>query len=747
MRNAIIDYNRYIQQTCILLSLYFMIQANSILAQQYFRFDYLPVKSNNTSLQYPWTGGINNAQFGMVDVNHDNRKDLVVYNKSNNNFLIFTSTQNNSTQYHFSSKYAAHFPPVNGWFIMKDYNCDGIEDIFTYNNVANIKVYTAYYANDTLKFKLQQDGFFYQGVSGKINLYCSDVIKPALADVNKDGDLDVISFNVFGNRLQYYENQQKELALPCDSLFFTKADNCWGNVLDTLAAAYALNDTCTFKFNRPNSNENIMHTGSSLAAIDIDANETTDLAIGSIGLNSLTLLYNLGTKNYASIQQQDITFPNYNIPFDVSSFGSPSFVDANNDGFTDMLVSTFDVGTANINNIWYYKNTKTSGTPSIELALQQKNFLLENMIDAGENSYPCFFDADGDGLKDILLGSGGFKDYVQAAVYKLQLYKNIGNAEQAAFELIDDDYLGVSTLNVKDLAPAIGDIDNDNDTDIVVGLSDGKLIYWENTAITGNAPNLLYKGLLKDATGIAINVGANATPCLVDINRDGKTDLIIGERNGNLNYYTGNSIDSIDFAFVTDSLGKIRIKTNGLSIGFTQPTIADINNDSKYDLLLGTNISGLLKYYNIEDNLTGTFISSGNVVSESIGMRTSSTIADISNDTKAELLCGNIAGGLTIFSQFPPPIIPSTIYEKRLEEIAFSVFPNPANHSISVSLKAHFSNISVQIINTIGQEIFHQTYSNINTFEINTSTFNKGLYLLKINDGKNIGFQKILIQH
>ena len=66
------------------------------------------------------------------------------------------------------------------------------------NDQANIKVYTGFYQNDTLKFKLQQDGFFY---NNGINVYAVDVLKPAIADINKDGDIDIIGFNVWFSAL------------------------------------------------------------------------------------------------------------------------------------------------------------------------------------------------------------------------------------------------------------------------------------------------------------------------------------------------------------------------------------------------------------------------------------------------------------------------------------------------------------------------------------------------------------------
>ena len=54
-----------------------------LFTQNYQRFDYLPV--TNTAgdfLRYPWTGGVNNVQFGKVDINHDGTKDLVVFDKN-----------------------------------------------------------------------------------------------------------------------------------------------------------------------------------------------------------------------------------------------------------------------------------------------------------------------------------------------------------------------------------------------------------------------------------------------------------------------------------------------------------------------------------------------------------------------------------------------------------------------------------------------------------------------------------------
>jgi hypothetical protein len=714
-----------------------------IMAKNFQRFNYLPVTVNNQALLYPWAGGLNNALFGKTDVNHDGKKDLVVYDKTNENVMVFLTQGQHSTAYKFDATYAAHFPRISDWMILKDYNCDGIEDLFMYNGIGNLKVYAGFYRNDTLNFKLQQDGFFYKtSFGGYSNVYCANAIKPAVVDVNKDGDLDVISFSVSFNRLIYYENQQKESGLGCDSLLFKKTDNCWGNVRDTFASSYAMRDTCSFKFNRIAAPGNILHSGSAVEAVDVDNNGAIDVLIGSTTLSNMTMLYNKGTATYASILLQDVGYPGYDVGFNSVSFASPYFLDADNDGKTDLLVSTFDVGSANINNMWFYKN---SSADSIKLQLQQRNFLVDQMIDVGENSYPCFMDVDGDGLKDLIVGSGGRKDYINPAVYTLMYFRNTGTAAQPSFNLQDDDFLNASTFNIKDLIPAAGDIDNDGDTDLIAGMLDGRLLFWENTASPGNAPVLVYKGVLQDSAGNAISVGTDAAPYLIDIDRDGKTDLVIGEQKGNLNLYKGTAAGSAKLAYVTDSFGHIRIVFDNNNNSYTQPTIADVNGDGKYDLALGTNLNGLQFYNNIEDHLNDAWTLASLAVPDYLGFRTTSAMADITGDGKLEMVTGNINGGLVLFSQEPPPNLSAGIKMHELNTLDFDIYPNPCNQFADIQIDGSETGFHVEVFNSLGQELLFKKseQKNMRVF----TGFPNGIYVFKITSGLKQGIRKIVIQH
>jgi hypothetical protein len=524
-------------------------------------------------------------------------------------------------------------------------------------------------------------------------------------------------------------------------LYFKKTDNCWGNVRDTFASTYALRDTCDLKFGLK-TNE-ILHTGSFIEAADVDNNGVLDLIIGSVGINHLTLLYNYGTTSYASVLKQDITYPTYNVPYDVSSFSAPYFIDINNDNRKDLIVSNFDNNTSNANNIWYYKNV---GDDSIKLELQQTNFLLENTIDVGGNSNPCIFDVDGDGLKDLLIGNGGLINN-NSNIHKLYFYKNIGDNNYPKYDLVDNDFLSISSLNIKDIVPAVGDIDNDNDTDIVVGMSDGRMIYWTNTAGAGNIPTFNYSGVLKDNTNNFINVGANAAPYIVDIDKDGITDLIIGERNGNINYYKGTALNEMKYTFITDSVGFIRAKYLTISLGYSHPVVKDINNDNKLDLVLGTNYNGLLFYNNIEDSINLRKLSNSFIVSEDLGVRTTSTIDDITNDGKLELITGNFSGGLIIFSQAPPPYRATYIDKNIINKLEADVYPNPANNIVSIRLENIKSNIFIQIYNTLGQEMMNKHFTQQQNITINTNQLTTGIYYIKISDGQAETVNKLMINH
>jgi hypothetical protein len=92
------------------------------------------------------------------------------------------------------------------------------------------------------------------------------------------------------------------------------------------------------------------------------------------------------------------------------------------------------------------------------------------MLDFGAGAYPVFYDIDGDGLTDLLVGNYGYYDTSYLDEYlilhteqtgKIALLKNTGTLTQPAFTLTERDFAGVSALELKGVMPAFGDLDGD----------------------------------------------------------------------------------------------------------------------------------------------------------------------------------------------------------------------------------------------------------------------------------------------
>jgi hypothetical protein len=60
------------------------------------------------------------------------------------------------------------------------------------------------------------------------NLYVSSSDIPAYVDVDFDSDIDILTFSISGQRIEYHQNQSMELYGHNDSLVFVLKNECWG---------------------------------------------------------------------------------------------------------------------------------------------------------------------------------------------------------------------------------------------------------------------------------------------------------------------------------------------------------------------------------------------------------------------------------------------------------------------------------------------------------------------------------------
>lgn len=704
------------------------------------------LKANSQAYNHPFVGGFNHVQYSEIDLNLDGVNDMVVFDRAG--FKVSTFINNGLlgvVDYSFAPQYIDSLPKFESWVLFRDYNCDGKQDIFTYHS-GGIKVYkntsttalTFELVSQQLKSNYNPDN----PSSNPINLYVSSTDIPAIDDIDNDGDLDVLTFSILGNYVEYHKNLSKELYGTCDSVGYEVANKCWGFFSENLSNnSVTFFDTCSSNVANPElvvNNNAKKHSGSSLFTLDVDANNTKDLVLGDVTFSNMTLLYNTdNTTDFTAsiVTQQDQNFPanlSSTAPVDLNIFPAGFYLDVNNDNVKDLIVSTnCNSGCENAESSWLYINNGATNLP--DFTLSKTNFLQDEMIELGEGANPVFFDYNDDGLMDLVVGNFGEYDNSLSLLYKpyLSLYKNIGTSTNPIFKLIDSDYVGLSTMNldlgagtpVLGLMPTFGDLDNDGDQDMILGDYLGNIHYFTNTAGAGNDAVFV----LNQVKYQGIDVGSNAAPQLIDLNRNGKLDLVIGKNNGYFSYFenTGTT-SSPSFTKITDSLGYVSTLEPGYFVGKSAPFIYDDN--GVYKMLAGSSSGYLFKYDNIEGNLNGTF----NKVDSTFlnlreGKNTTLTLADINNDAKLDMMIGNQSGGISFFNG----TFPVSIEEEEDDLNEISIYPNPTKDIITIDFgTSQLKNAKIKVLDLIGKTINHQKVST-NKTTINLTGLNKGVYLVK----------------
>jgi hypothetical protein len=161
-----------------------------IYAQMTYSWDQSPpVFINDTPLSMPWAGGINSAQINKVDLDGDQVEDLLIFDRTSNRISTFLFKDN---KYVYQPKFESIFPELVGWVLLRDYDSDGLKDLFTHTPFG-IKVYRNITSpGGVTTWELFMDPIFTEGFSGQINLQVNVLDLPGISDLDGDGDLDIL---------------------------------------------------------------------------------------------------------------------------------------------------------------------------------------------------------------------------------------------------------------------------------------------------------------------------------------------------------------------------------------------------------------------------------------------------------------------------------------------------------------------------------------------------------------------------
>lgn len=262
---------------------------------------------------------------------------------------------------------------------------------------------------------------------------------------------------------------------------------------------------------------------------------------------------------------------------------------------------------------------------------------------------PAVADIDEDGYKEIVFG-GMWADH------NLTVLNHTGGVEW-------NYQPGTSDGDRFKSSPAIGDIDNDGDLEIVAGTCNNKLYAFEPggalkwtfstdghvhsspalydvdndgsveifAVAHGGATLYAINGETNNATAFWTQTGVKSfysSPAIGDINSDGIPEVVVGDQNDKVYAFNARN-GSLSWSYLTG--GDIE----------SSPAIGDVDGDCEMEVVIGSN-DGYLYVLNGEDGSLQFNHSTGSPI------KSSPIIADLDDDNLLEIAFGNDAGDFYI---------------------------------------------------------------------------------------------------
>ncbi len=348
--------------------------------------------------------------------------------------------------------------------VFVDIDHDSDFDLFVGEYDGNIN----FYRNDG--DKSQPEWTFVDSYYAAIDV--GDNSAPAFADLDKDGDQDLVVGNSKGT-LHFFRN---------DGTVLSPVWVFVGELVDTSLKIIDVGSISTPTF------------------FDIDQDGDFDLFIGQ-GSGRIAFYRNDSTISEMVWTLVSTSFQGVG----TGPLSAPTFADIDGDGLHDIFAGSREKG------IYFFKNSGTLSQPVFELTT--KTFAN---LSIGSMTAPAFADLDGDSDLDLLIGE---------AEGKLTILTNQGNKSKWVFDPDPVDF-DLQTIDVGfQSSPELVDLDADGDLDLVLGSSDQKFHFFRNDGDKTHPQWNFVAGYFGD---IAVNNWS--TPAFVDIDNDGDLDLFSGTK-------------------------------------------------------------------------------------------------------------------------------------------------------------------------------------------------------------------------
>jgi hypothetical protein len=359
---------------------------------------------------------------------------------------------------------------------------------------------------------------------------------------------------------------------------------------------------------------------------DLDQDGNPDLLVsyqtfGSAGAGSLAFYNGKAAGSSPKLEQNTSTFSTVTPS---CSYVHPVMADVDSDGDNDLIYGCSD-GT-----IKFYKHDGTIQNPAWTL-----NATLFGGINVGSYAAPTFVDLHGDNKLDLVIGNGN-GDFV--------LYNNTGSVGTPVFTFVPGFFAGIHIASGY-ATPSFGDMDNDNDLDMVSGNANGDLLMFQNNG-TRTLPLIQANTVFFD--GVTA-ISTRSSPVTYDAEGDGDLDVITGYANPRLVIWKNQKADGLPKPWGLYNLynfGNLTLHSQSSAI-----EMADLNGDGLDDLVEVTDDS---KFFAWDQKISSGQVQLGTNTStfsgyQDITLADDPTFADLDGDGDLDMLCGNAGGTLTFF--------------------------------------------------------------------------------------------------
>ena len=290
-----------------------------------------------------------------------------------------------------------------------------------------------------------------------ITLTTNGATSVLVADLDNDGDLDVVSSSSYDKTVAWYENDGNAVPMFTKNIITTTADWAFivavGDIdndgdLDIISGSQGDQTLAWYE------NDGVPNPSFSLNVISTSVSSIHDLSVGDLDNDGdldilVALQYNNTVSWFENNGAPNPTFVRNNITTNAMTVKSVSLGDLDNDGDLDVLSTS----TADNTIAWYENDGATNPTFTKTVISSTVSDLLT--VNVG--------DVDGDGDLDVLVANVNTFDY----------YENDGALDPTFTKIL-------ITSNSNSTSSIVGgDVDNDGDLDIVVGKFSDRISWYE----------------------------------------------------------------------------------------------------------------------------------------------------------------------------------------------------------------------------------------------------------------------------